>query len=333
MMARVYLDYNATAPLRQEARDAMLQAMDVIGNPSSVHAEGRAAKALVERARGQVANLVGCEKEQIIFTSGATEAAATVLQSGGCHEVGCAETEHDCIINNIPPLYEVRPNTDSSDPARFVLPIDANGQILDLTKEDFARSDIACFAKQRRWPSDLNAVCAANGEIGVLNDISRFYFGEQADGLLCDITQYLGRLPIPSEWHARHASTDRRMPEGVPFVHYMICSAHKLGGPKGVGAIVNNSNPTIDISLIKGGGQELGRRSGTENIIGIAGFGAAAEAAGRDLENGVWDRVAELRKILEKALESEVGRFRDQRGVGLLQRQGQSQPGLAGDGV
>ncbi len=242
-MARVYLDYNATAPLRPEAQEAMLQAMDLVGNPSSVHAEGRAAKGLMERARKQVAEAFRAQTSDIIFVSGATEAAALALAG---REMAGAGIEHDAVRSWV----------------REVLPVDGNGLV---TVEDPATSTLQ----------------AANSETGVLQDLP--------EGLaVSDFTQAFGKIPVAFDWSG---------------VQMALISAHKLGGPKGIGALVLRRG--LDVSAqIKGGGQEMGWRSGTENLIGIAGFGAAAQAATQDLENGVWDRVDKLRNILEKTLEA-----------------------------
>ncbi|SPH21187.1 Cysteine desulfurase NifS [Ascidiaceihabitans donghaensis] len=243
-MDRVYLDHNATTPLRVEARAAMIAAMDVVGNPSSVHAEGRAAKLLVERARVEVADLVGCKPNQVIFTGSATEAAALAAAQANQHGGGfsSAQTEHDCVLA-------------------------------------WHDTDAGC----------LRAVSAANSETGVMQVDGCVVPSPDSYSVLCDITQMAGKMPVQYR--------DHQTPS------YMILSAHKIGGPKGVGALINFTSED-PVALLKGGGQEMGRRSGTENIVGIAGFGAAATAARRDVAHGRWERVAELRNILEKALEA-----------------------------
>ncbi len=242
---RVYLDHNATMPLRPEARAAMAAAMDVCGNPSSVHAEGRAAKALIETARAQVAEAVGALDADIVFTSGATEAAALALAGRGLHG---AAIEHDAVGAWV----------DDS------LPVDAHGQV---TVTDPARSTLQL----------------ANSETGILQALPR--------GLaVSDMTQAIGKIPVAFSW------------SGVDMA---LISAHKFGGPKGVGALILRRGLDVD-PRIKGGGQEMGRRSGTENILGIAGMGAAIAAAMRDLEAGVWERVAEIRNILEITLSSDA---------------------------
>lgn len=240
-MSRTYLDHNATTPLRPEARDAMGAAMDVFGNPSSVHAEGRAAKALIEKARGQVAAALGAEGADIVFTSSATEAAALFCAGRGLHG---AVIEHDAVAAWIEPD----------------LPVDAEGRV--------AVADPSKAVLQ-----------LANSETGVVQDLP--------EGLaLSDMTQGFGKLPLAFNWSGATAA---------------VVSAHKLGGPKGVGALVIRRGTDIAAQL-KGGGQEMGRRAGTENVIGIAGFGAAAEAAARDLAEGAWDRVAGLRDRMEAAI-------------------------------
>lgn len=268
---RVYLDWNATAPLRPEARAAMLEAMDLVGNPSSFHAEGRAAKAVVEKARGQVAALVGCEPSEVVFTSGATEAIAAVgnyLPKGICWPV-----EHDCVRE------------------RFSVPggltVRQDGVVEKDAEIDFQETGLLHWTHH---PADLIALTSASGETGVRQPLkyvaSRAQCAEGGAMYMCiDGTQSIGRCNSP--W-----SDD---------VDFTAASAHKLGGPKGSGALIVKQG--IDMqALLKGGGQEQGRRSGTENVIGIAGFGAAAEAAQRDLEAGVWERVEKLRDALEDKL-------------------------------
>jgi cysteine desulfurase len=246
---RAYLDYNATAPLRVEARQAMIAAMDVVGNPSSVHSEGRAAKALVERAREQVAQAVGCQVAEVVFTSGATE-AARVLE--GFSDVRVPPTAHDALWAH----HQPGSGTDT-----------------------------------------VLAMGLANSETGIVTEPHKGAEGWSADGhagnlLLLDITQAVGRLPFVFSWSGADLA---------------ILSGHKLGGPKGVGALIVRRGFDIP-ALSLGGGQEMGRRSGTENIIGIAGLGAAIEAAMQDLSNGVWERVEKLRNILETSLEARANK-------------------------
>ncbi len=244
-MSRVYLDWNATAPLSAEARDAMVAAMGCVGNPSSVHAEGREAKAIVEKARAQVAEAFGADGADVIFTSGATEAAALALAGRG---IACADLEHDA----------VRAWCGER------LPVTADGVV------------------QVAEPARA-ALQVANSETGILQDLP--------EGLaVTDATQAFGKVPFAFNWCGATMA---------------LISAHKLGGPKGVGALVVKRGTDV-AALLKGGGQEMGRRAGTENVAAIAGFGAAAEAAARDLAAGIWDRVAEIRNILENAIAAEA---------------------------
>lgn len=221
----------------------MLEAMDLVGNPSSVHAEGRAARALVERARAQVAAALGAEGGEIVFTSGATEAAALALAG---RALSGAPVEHDAVRAWITPDLQVAPT----------------GQI---HVPDPARATVQL----------------ANSETGIVQTLP--------EGLaVSDLTQAFGKLPFAFNWTGCDMG---------------LVSAHKIGGPKGVGALI--ARPGVEVvAQIRGGGQEMGRRAGTENVIAIAGFGAAAEAAARDLADGLWDEVAEIRDILIQALDA-----------------------------
>ncbi len=243
MKERVYLDWNATTPLRPEARAAMIQAMDLVGNPSSVHAEGRAAAAMLDRARAQVATALGAGGAEVVFTSGATEAAALACAGRG---LVCAGVEHEAVLAWCSP---------------------------SLAVEGSGRVAVEAPAK--------TALQLANSETGVVQALPQ--------GLaVADLTQAFGKLPFGFDWLGCEIG---------------LVSAHKLGGPKGVGAAVVKSGVEVAAQL-RGGGQEMGRRAGTENLIGIAGFGAATEAAARDLAAGVWEEVAQIRNILESALSS-----------------------------
>ncbi len=265
---RVYLDWNATAPLRPEARAAMIEAMDVVGNPSSVHTEGRAAKMIVEKAREQVATLVDCDTEELVFTSGATEAAAAILKHTPWSEVACADIEHDCVLSNV--LFNVDDESGELLSTRLELPLSDAGQVMNCCP-----------------PYDLAAIGLACGETGILMDPMAFV-GKTGGDVFSDTTQAVGKI------------------EFSLGVRYQCCSSHKIGGPKGVGAAIGLGESAYG-SFINGGGQEKGRRSGTENVIGIAGFGAAAEAAQRDLDAGAWEPIEELRNDLEAALRDCAG--------------------------
>lgn len=245
-MSRVYLDWNATAPLRPEARAAMAEAMDVIGNPSSVHAEGRAARMLMERCRDQIAEALGAQQADIVFTSGATEAAALALAGQG---LACAPVEHDAV-------RAWCDETLAADRAGQVAPPDPGRATLQL----------------------------ANSETGVIQALP-------AGLAVADLTQAFGKIPVAFDWLGIDAG---------------IVSAHKLGGPRGIGALVLRAG-TDRSAQMRGGGQESGRRGGTENLIGIAGFAAAAEAAQRDLAEGGAEKLTEMRERLLNGLEDHDG--------------------------
>ena len=245
MAERVYLDWNASAVLRPEARAAMIAAMDVHGNPSSVHGEGRRARGIVENARLQISEAIGAAGADIVFTSGATEAGALALAG---RDLSSADIEHDAVQAW----------------TRGDLAVDGDGRV------DISAPGQSC-------------VQLANAESGVVQELP-------AGLAVSDMTQAFGKIPVAFDWLGCDMG---------------LVSAHKLGGPTGVGALIVKQG--IDVAARSlGGGQEMGRRSGTENIPGIAGFGAAAEAAARDLANGVWEQVAELRDLLEEGLHAET---------------------------
>lgn len=258
---RTYLDHNASSALRPEARAAMLAAFETSGNPSSVHAEGRAARAIIEEAREDVARLAGARAADVIFTSGGTEAVNTVIRSG-FDAIAFAGIEHDCVRQAA-----------LATGARIVeLPVDADGLI---EGEAIDRLDAA---------TGRMLVCLqyANNETGVIQPVAELAARAMAKGahVLVDAVQAAGKIEI----EIRALSADA-----------VILSAHKLGGPKGAGAIVTSGAWTPS-PLIRGGGQERGRRAGTENVAAIAGFGAAARTALRDL--GDMKRIAGLRDRL-----------------------------------
>ncbi len=247
---RTYLDWNATAPLRESAQAAMIEALAIVGNPSSVHAEGRAARSIVERARGSVAELVGCKASEVVFTSGATESASILRALPIASDVIVDQTAHDCLWAH---ARSANDNTESM--------------------------------------SSTLAMGLANSETGVISaperdDAGWIYGDTRSKWLLLDVVQAIGRVPFSFHW----SNAD-----------FAIISAHKLGGPKGAGALIVREGVDIE-PVLAGGGQELGRRSGTENVAGIAGFGAACSATLQDLNAGRWSEVEKLRNILESAL-------------------------------
>ncbi|MER8546684.1 cysteine desulfurase [Mesorhizobium sp. M1169] len=261
--ARAYLDYNASAPLLASARAAVVAALDVAANPSSVHAEGRAARRLIEDARRDVARLVNAKAEHVVFTSGATEAASTLLtpdwQMGRgavrMSRLYVSEADHPCLLNGgrFPAAQVTRIGVDADGVAR-----------LDVLAEALAQHD-----KAEGLP--LVAIHAANNETGVIQPVGRIAEIVKAAGgiLVVDAVQAAGRIPLDMS---------------AGYADYLILSSHKIGGPKGVGAMVAASDLMMPKPLVSGGGQEKGHRGGTENLAAIAGFGAAAREASAGLQ-------------------------------------------------
>jgi cysteine desulfurase len=248
----VYLDYNATAPIRPEAAAAVARALEVGGNPSSVHAAGRAARNLVETARGQVAALVGATSKAVTFVSGGAEANALAIE-------GAIVADHEEIIVGATEHDTVRASAVAAGSAVIEWPVDPNG-VADL---DWLE---ARLADGRRT---LVCLMLANNETGVIQPIAEAArrVREAGGWLHVDAVQAAGKLVM--DFDALGADT-------------LSLSAHKIGGPQGVGALVAGPRARLTRRL-HGGGQERGLRAGTENVGGIAGFGAAAEASARDL--------------------------------------------------
>ena len=276
---RAYLDYNASAPLRPASREAMSAAMEVCGNASSVHFEGRTVKAIVERARRQVAALVNANPEGVIFTSGATEAAnlglAPQISSGGVHrdasKLYVLETEHPCV------LAGGRFKPDDIVP----VPVLSNGLV------DTEAFDGLLEAHDEEAGAPFLACQLANSETGIIQPVAELAQKVRFKGgyVLCDAVQAVGRIPVDAK---------------ALNVDFLILSAHKIGGPSGVGALIK-VHDVLDITpAIAGGGQEKNRRAGTENVVGIVGFGAAAEEALS--EAGNIDRIVALRDSLSDRL-------------------------------
>ncbi len=267
----IYLDHNATGPIGPEAKAAMMAAFEVSGNPSSIHQAGRAARAIIEDAREAVATLVGGKPADVIFTGSGTEANALALRgiarAMGCKTVLCSAVEHSSVIANM------------TDVESF-LPVDGNG-ILDLA---------VLQLRLKALPAPvLVSVMLANNETGVIQPIAEIArCVHAAKGYLhCDVIQAPGRVAFSLSSLGADA---------------LSLSAHKFGGPKGVGALVLRSGMNVT-PLFEGGGQEKSRRSGTENVVGIAGMGAAAIAvpkllaavAGTEkLRDGIEARVIQL---------------------------------------
>jgi cysteine desulfurase len=260
-----YLDWNATAPLRPEAAAAIAEALALDGNPSSVHRRGRAARQLVERSREAVAALAGASADAVVFTSGGTEANHLALLGCGRQRVLTSAVEHSSVLQAAPDAER--------------MPVDKNG-IVELA------ALTALLAADPR-PA-LVSVMRANNETGVTQPVAEIARIAHAHGALfhCDAVQVAGKMPL--------SLTET----GADF---LTLSAHKIGGPSGIGALV--LAPDAEVTpLLRGGGQERNRRAGTENLAGIAGFAAAA----RVCDPAEYDRVRMLRDRLETVLPDAV---------------------------
>ncbi len=274
---RAYLDHNATTPLHPAARDAMGAAYELCGNASSIHAEGRSARAMIEAARAEIAGLVGASARGVVFTSGGTEALNLVL-TPHLQAAGMGSQPFDVLLAGAGEHAAVLAG--HRFPPEAVVPVGSTGDgRLDLDALD------AALARHSRRRIML-AVQLANNETGVIQPVAEAAERVHAVGgmLVCDAVQGAGR--IPCDIHVLGADA-------------VVLSAHKIGGPQGVGAVCFGSgNPHIGDVLLRGGGQERGLRAGTENVAGIVGMAAALRAAAsRVASDGA--RLAALRDRLE----------------------------------
>ena len=277
---RLYLDWNATAPLHPAARDAMLRAMDIQGNPNSVHGEGRAARAAVEAARRQVASLTGAEPAHVVFTSGATEAANMVLTPEfrmgrtplAVSHLYISAVEHPAVREG---GRFARDNVSE-------IPVTPEGTV------DLAALEALLSAHDKTAGLPMVAIMFANNETGILQPVVEAAKLVQAAGglFVVDAVQAAGRVPLDID---------------AIGADFLIVSSHKIGGPKGAGALVSRGEVLMPKPLIHGGGQEKGHRSGTENTLAIIGFGAAAAAAFDRLEERNV-AIARLRDRLEEGM-------------------------------
>ena len=299
--ARIYADYNATAPLRPEAKAAMLRALDLTGNPSSVHGEGRKARTLVEGAREAIAAAIGACRDDIAFTSGGTEAVQAPLR-GAMAALGQASLfhasaiEHDAVTSIVTELSVQAPGRTL---AIQMWPVGRDGRV-DL---EFLAAVVKAEAGGGFRP--LVSLMLVNNETGVIQPVAEAAeIVHAAGGLIhCDAIQALGKI----ETSIIELDVD-----------YLSLSAHKIGGPQGVGAFyVKPGAPFRAIQT--GGGQEFGRRAGTQNVAGIAGFGAAVEAASRDMPK--YQSLAPQRDGMERALKGAAP---------TLQVHGEAGPRVAG---
>lgn len=274
-IGRTYLDWNAGAPVRASVRAMVADGVGQAGNPSSVHGEGRAARAAIETARRAVAALVGADPKGVTFTSGGTEAAATVLAPdwtlfGRPHRFDrllVSAVEHPCVARG----------------GRFpsgsveAVPVDANGLV------DLAALESRLAALSAAGERAVVSVMLANNETGVVQPVAAVAALARAHGALChaDAVQAAGRMPIDI---------------AALGVDVITLSAHKIGGLQGAGAIVRASNGFAFPPLMTGGGQEVYARAGTENVLAIRAFGLAAEDAKTDLPS-TGDVAARLERV------------------------------------
>ena len=277
MTTRSYLDYNATAPLRPEVREAIVAALDAHGNPSSVHAEGRAARRLVEQAREEVAALVGAQPADVIFTSSGTE--ANMLALTPMIDTAGEKRPRDRLLMSAIEHPSVRAGGRFPREAIEDIPVEADGRV-----------DLAALAEAvSKATRPLVSLMLANNETGVVQPVAEAgTIVHAAGGLLhVDAVQAAGRIPCD----IRALGAD-----------LLTLSAHKIGGAKGAGALVRaGEHIHFADPLIRGGGQERGLRAGTENVAGIAAFGAAAAAARRQLAEEAAHMLA-LRTLVEEGL-------------------------------
>jgi cysteine desulfurase len=266
----IYLDHNATTPVRPEVVDAMADCLaGPPGNPSSLHRFGQAARELREEARRRVARAVGCEPGSVVFTSGGTEADNLALRGVGASRIVTVATEHEAVLETLEHLRAAGAET-------TVLPVEESGAVR-----------IERIADSLRPGAALVSVMAANNETGVLQEVREIGELCRERGALfhTDAVQCFGKSPF----------SFRDLPVDLASI-----SSHKIGGPKGVGALIVRDRVQLR-PLVTGGGQERALRPGTENLPGIVGFGRAAELAGSELDN-VRRRLERLRERLEAGI-------------------------------
>ena len=293
---RIYLDWAASAPLRPEAREALLAALDQVGNPSARHSEGQAVRRIVERARSEVAALAGAEPRQVIFTSGATEANALALASADV--VFAGRGEHPSLVRHgrrVVALPRKAVERVDPDATNFSLPLMGSDEV---TKTVLAFSLVHNETGVIRTPAGLTQELSAE---------------PVCDGKLqlhMDASQAAGKLPLSFGEIATLGVTT------------MTLSSHKLGGPKGVGALVV-ADPREVVPLIRGGGQERNLRSGTENVSAIAGFGVAATLAWREAEDHRHRmRMTEVGRVLAAGV---MARFPNAWRLGVHKKRGRAE--------
>lgn len=262
----IYLDYNATAPMRDEAKQKMLEVMGPPLNSSSVHSFGRRAKSYLQNARSEVAKLINADIDQVVFTSGGTEANSMIMQLSKSPLVSAIE--HDAVIASSKNLDFIDVNSDGS----------VN---LDTLEETIKKTN-----------PDMISVMWANNETGVIQPMAEIINLAKKYKIYihCDAVQALGKIDVDFKSSGLNS---------------MAISSHKIGGPVGVGALVL-LDPFDVNPIIRGGGQEKGHRSGTENLIGIVGFGSAANLISKDKDNDVMNSIGVRQKQFEVYLKNNL---------------------------
>lgn len=285
----IYCDYNAGAPVRPEAAAAVARALEIGGNPSSVHGHGRAAKALIEDAREKIAAAIDAQAENVVFTSGATEALHLAIASlpilADEQPPPLSVTEED--VTPEPPWLASLIVSEGEHDAVFEQAKTRRPILLRLDRNGLADLEVLAVLLSAAPKPALVAVQLANNETGVIQPIARIaaLCREHGAMLLVDAAQALGRVAVSI------ADLDAT---------YLVLSSHKIGGPPGAGALVLAPGAPF-VTTRFGGGQERGRRPGTENVAAIAGFGVAAEIAARDAARE-HARLARLRDRFESRL-------------------------------
>lgn len=284
-MQRIYLDHNATTPLHPEVKKAIIESIDVFGNPSSLHEDGRMARALIEDAREKVAGLINADPEEIMFVGSGSEANNTVLSLVSCSGARCslhAPVESDLIISTIEHPCILETSKCLKNRGTTVKRIGVNNR--GLVKMDDLQQAVS-------GNTSLVSIMMVNNETGAIQDVERALEIAHASGAMfhTDAVQAVGKIPLDVK------KLD---------VDFLTISAHKIYGPKGVGALyVKKGTPFCP--LIRGGHQEMGRRAGTENTLGIVGLGRAVELRAREMETES-ERLTGLNRILREGIESRI---------------------------
>lgn len=283
---KIYLDYNATTPLHPEVKQAMAQAMEYFGNPSSLHDFGRQASKRLEQARQEVATFIGATSDEIVFAGSGSEANNTVLNMVACPSKQCCtfktkgniivttKIEHPCVLETARCLQ------------------DRGMDVVFLDVDRYGKVDMNQLAQVLTKGVAIVSVMMANNEIGTIQDIQK----------ICDVTHRAGAL-----FHTDAVQAVGKIPIDVKKLDldFLTLSGHKVYGPKGIGAIYTKKSIPF-CPLIRGGHQERGRRAGTENTIGIIGFGKAIEMRKKEMIKEA-DRLKKLKDVLRKGLEEKIG--------------------------